>query len=547
MKALRKSLALLLCCMMLFTLFACSKTNTAAGPSDTGGSPAASPAASPAGSPADSQADSPADSPSSAPVSARDTLNISITGDNGTLVPASISGGFVGIVRQYMEVLVDFKADGTPVWTLATGIDEVSTSEWIIHCREGVTFSNGNKFDANDVWFTFEYYLSEPMRAFFLSCFDLEHSKIVDDYTIDLALKNYSIQQMGSLSQIYILDKESFNEDSFVTKPIGTGPYVVTDYVINSHVDMQANENYWGEKAKIKNLHFKVLNEDAQRVNAIESGIVDISAIPSQDIDYVKTLKGYQVNTYSSVFAPTIAFNLAESSVMNNLDARLAVCFATDRQAMINLVYFGYAEKLDYPVSMHCIDYEPRLGNLHETYSVGRDLDKAKEYAEKAGLVGKDVVVITNGSSQYATEAEILQANLKEIGVNVIINNYDAASYMTVAQDPTKYDITLYAVASPQGLAVGMLYEYVMWGAARYESGWPDFKKYMELGAAAVANPDIESRRDMLLQMSQMFEDGVLWYGICDVLSGIAINEELGGVEFWNSGGMRYVDWYWKA
>jgi peptide/nickel transport system substrate-binding protein len=536
-KAIKRSLALLLGCIMLFALAACNKENTGdddsvTSPSATGGSP---------------EGNTPDGSPTGAAVSARDTLNVTISGDSGTLVPSKIMGGFVGVIRQYMEVLVDFKADGTPVWVLATDIEEVSTSQWIIHCREGVTFSNGNTFDAKDVWFTLEYYLSDPMGANFLSCLDLANSKIVNDYTIDLALSSYSIQQMGSLSQIYILDAESFDEDDFVMNPIGTGPYVVDEYVINSHVYMKANPNYWGEKAMIENLHYKVLNEDAQVVNAIQAGTVDVSSIPTQDVEYIKTLSGYNVESYHTVFAATISFNMNEDSVMHDLDARLAVCYATNRQAMIDLVYFGNATTLDYPVSMYCLDYEPELGDLHPTYSVGRDIDRAKEHAEKAGLVGKDVVVITNGAAAYMAEAEILQANLKEIGVNVIINNYDGASYMTVMQDPTKYDMTLYAVASPQGYAVGMLYEYVMWSASSYAAGWADYDKYLELGAAAVANPDKESRKDMLAEMSRMFVDAVPWYGICDQTQAMAINKELGGGEFWNSGGIRFAEWYWRS
>jgi peptide/nickel transport system substrate-binding protein len=543
-KTVKMSLALLLCCAMLFALAACGQSSGTAGGGASGDGAAGNGATT---GPSGSGGENPPDGSEGAAVSAKDTLTVTISGDSGTLVPASISGGFVGVVRQYMEVLVDFKSDGTPVWLLATDIEEVSTSQWIIHCREGVTFSNGNKFDANDVWFTLEYYLSEPMRAFFVSCFDLENSKIIDDYTVDLALSSYSIQQLGSLSQVYILDAESFDEDDFVMNPVGTGPYGVTEYVINSHVYLEANENYWGEKAKIKNLHYRVLNEDAQMVNAIQAGTVDVSMIPAQDIEFVETLPNYNVERYYTVFAPTISFNLSADSAVNSLDARLAVCYAVDRQAMINIVYFGYADVLDYPVSMHCVDYEPQLGNLHPTYSTGRDLELAKEYAEKAGLVGKDVIIITNGASSYVAEAEILQANLKEIGVNAIINNYDGASYMTVMTDPTMFDINLYAVASPQGYAVGMLYEYVLWGAAAYASGWPEYDRYLELGASAVANPDMESRKDTLYEMSQMFVDIVPWYGICDQTQSIAIHENLKGVEFWNSGGIRYVDWYWEG
>ena len=546
-KATKVTLALLLCFVMLFALVACNNTgngnDTTGTQTDDGGSTQDNSTGDSSG---DTSSGTSGDTSADTPVSAKDTLTVSVSGDNGTLVPADITGTFIGVVRQYMEVLVDFTAEGDPVWVLATDIEQ-GTDTWTVHLREGVTFSNGNKFNADDVWFTFEYYKSDPMSANFLTCFDMEKSKIIDEYTIELALSHYSMQQFGSLCQIYILDAETFSEDTFIMEPVGTGPYVITDYVINSHLYMKANENYWGEKAKIENLQFRVFNESAQMVNAIQTGLVDVSSIPSQDIEYVKTLPGYIVDMYYSILTPTISFNMTENSIMNNLDARLAVCYAADRQAIIDIVYDGHADVLHYPLSMNCLDYEDRFGNLHPTYSIGRDLDLARQHAEAAGLVGQDIVAITNGSLLYSTEAELLQADLAQIGVNLIINNYDAGSYFSISQDTTMFDISLYAVASPQGYAAGMLYEYVMWGANNYGKGWDGYEDYLALGAAIVANPDTASRSDMLLELSQQFVDVAPWYGICDVMSGMAINEDLGGVEFWNSGGMRYVDWYWKS
>jgi peptide/nickel transport system substrate-binding protein len=541
----KKCIALLLCCAMLFALSACGQSqqsggNNSSGSNSSGGNGGG------AGEPADNGGGS-AGSPAGTPVSAKDTLTVAMTGDNGTLDPYGISGGFIGIVPQYMETLIDYKAGMEKVWVLATDIEELSTSQWIIHLREGVTFSNGNVFNSEDVWFTFEHCLADPVLMRYIPSFDLENSSIIDEYTIDLRLSYYEVTQMDALSMLYILDKESYDEDAFVTNPIGTGPYVISEYVINSHVYMKANPNYWGEKAKIENLHFRILNEDAQQVNAVQAGTVDVTRIPTQDIDYVKTVPGYRVETVFSVYSPNIGFNVSENSVMNDLDARLAVCYATDRQAMIDLVYFGYAELTDYPVSMYCRDYELRLGNLHPTYSDTRDIDKAKELADKAGLTGKDIVVITDGSSSYVTMAEILQANLKDIGVNVVINNYDASSYYTASTDLTLYDLTLNATASPQQLAIGMFYSYVLYTASLSQGGWPGYDRYMELGKAAIANPDAEERKEALYEMTQIFVDAALWYGICDIMTASAVHEDLAGVEFWSNGDCRYVDWYWAS
>ncbi|MCL2125063.1 MAG: ABC transporter substrate-binding protein [Oscillospiraceae bacterium] len=558
-KRIRNLVALLLVCLMVVSIASCNKTNDN-GNTNNNTNNTTNDNSSNSNSNTDSNSSNSNDSSNTntnagdnssnagEQVSARDTLNVATSGDSGTLLVSEMMGSFVGIAYQYMEVLVNYDMEGNFIWELATGIDEVSSSLWVIHLREGVTFSNGSKFDAKDVWFTFERYIYSPRGNWFLTCFDLDNSRIVDDYTIEIALSQYSVQQMGSLCQIFIVDAETFDEDDFAMNPVGTGPYVVTEYVMNSHVYMEARDDYWGGKPLIKNIHYRVINEDSQIVNAIEAGTLDIAAIPSQDREYVKSLPGFNVTEYYTVFVPTISFNMDMISVMSNLDARLAVCYAADRQAMINLAYFGYGTVGTYPVSEHCYDYEPRFANLHPTYSVGRDLDLAKQHAEAAGLVGKDIIVITNGSSAYIASAEVLQANLKEIGVNLIINNYDGATYMDASQDPTLFDMTMYAVASPQCLAIGQLYEYILWGSAQYGSGgWAEFGDYIALGAAAVSEPDMAKRSDMLYQLSMMFMDATPWYAIGDMTAAMGINSELGGGEILGSGVMKYNTWYWKS
>ncbi len=551
MKKATRIIAVLLCLVMVLGLAACGSKEQAPAPSNPGTS---------SNTPAPEKKDNTVDVVVSNEgagktedvtqretvdvVSARDTLTIATSGDNGTLLPSKIAGNFVGIVRQYMETLIDFKADGTMVYVLATDIEQSETA-FIVHLREGVTFSNGNPFNADDLMFTINYYMSDPQQAMMFSAINTEGCEKIDEYTVKIALNFYSAMLIGSFSQFYLYDAESFDENDMVMHPIGTGPYVVTDYVINSHVDLVANENYWGEKAKIKKLHYKVLNEDAQIVNALEAGEVDIAAVPAQDREYAATLDKYNSLSYYTVFTPTMQFNLY-SDVVGDVVARRAICHALDREAICNLVYFGNATVLDFPVSMHSLDYSEDLANMDDTYAIGYNPELAKQLADECGLTGKTLTIITNGMSTYVTEAEILQANLKDIGVEAKIVNYDTASYWTASTDPENYDIALYAAASPQCYAVGCMYEYVMWGPTTY-GAWDKYQDYLDLGAAAVANPDPAARKDYLVEMTKLFEEGIPWYGICDMKNTLAINAQLEGVEIWNSGIMHLSDWYWAS
>ena len=526
----KKILAILLvACMAVTLLVACGNGDESGTPTTSGSQ---SPGTSPTGS--------------GEIVSAKDTLRIAIGGDNGTLIPANITGGFVGVVRQYQEVLVDFMNDGTMVYILATDVEELE-DKWVVTLREGVTFSNGNPFTAQDVLFTLEWYFTQPMGPMYLSTIDMETTRIIDDHKIEIGLLQYSLTQLSSMSQIYILDHRTFDENESVMNPIGTGPYFVTDYVINSHLYMKARDDWWGGTPHIENLQFRILTEDAQFVNAIQAGTVDVATVPGQDVDFVKGLPGLNVNQWYGGFVPILAFNFTDGSLMSSMDARVAVAHAFNRDAVINLAYFGSASQVDQPFSAGSRDMEARFANMHPVYSVGYDVDLAKEYAERAGLVGQELVVITNGTSANVATAEILQDNLRAIGITLIINNYDVASFSAIANDPTMFDLQITAVASPHNLGFSIVDSYVSWGEARYASGWPRWDDYIALGRTALSNRDAASRGNQLYEMLQMFTEVMPWYGIADIMNSMAISSDIAGNQVWSAGGSRYFEWYFTG
>ena len=458
--------------------------------------------------------------------------------DSGTLSPLGVTGGFIQVLNCFYEPLFDTKADGSRIWILGTGLERISDIQYTLTIREGVTFSNGNPLTAEDVMYTMELCRDNPQFSLNVKVVDFEKTKVTGDYTIDLWYTEYNAAQEPGLTQLLIMDKESYDEVSMTRTPIGTGPYVVTDYVVNSHLNVTARDDYWGESAKIKNIEFKVINEDAQIINALETGDVDMaSAIPIKDAAYVESL-GYEVRVANSNYTYVAMYSMLPGNPLESKEARWAVSLAIDRQAIADILLQGLSTVTNYPASQHQTDYEDRFANMHETYSDAYNIERAKELADQSGLTGKTIRIITNGSSAFNTIAEIIQADLLNIDVNAEIVSYDQATYFGTMMDATNFEIAIFNPATPTMLACDVVAMYLTF----ISLGWtgPERDLYGELSMGALAIYDDAARGDKLYEVLQMFTDYTPWYALCEVVGARGIAPYLTGVEFMIAGNIYY-------
>ena len=543
----QKYLAILLCCVILFALTACGGTPT--GSPSTAASTAPSAAASGSAAPS-AAAPSKTPEPAKSAAPKRDTLNAAAYGDTGTLDPVGISGAgsFLNMAAAYMEPMWDYRAGWKIEWILATSVEDLGLNEMKIHLREGVTFSNGNPFTADDVLFTFKLWKATPNRALSVNGVDFDKTKVLDKYTIDVFFSEPTVDKMTGFSTLLVTDGESYNPKEASAKPIGTGPYVIKDYVVNSYVDMTARKDYWGKKANIANLHFRVIEEQSQRVNALSTNTVDMCPVSNQDIGFVKTLPGYNVTLFNGGSCTAMMFNVNKASVFSSQDARYAVSYATDRQAIAKIVYNGFAKVATNPVSTAAKDYEDRFANLSDVYAKGYNLDLAKQYAKSSGLEGKTIRIMTNGAPDFVQTAEIMQASYKQIGVTTQILNYDQATLRSKYRtDASSYDIVLYFTASPFMTISSLVYDTARFSSILNAPGaWEGIDRFMEIGKKALVTTDAKDRSAINLELLQIFSKAVPWFGLNDLQTATAYSKDLADPILWALGAPRYPELAFK-
>ena len=514
--------ATLLCIVMLIGVASACNNDTSTSPS------ASSPSESSA---APSQSSAPPSETPGATVT-HDTLNIVATSDDGTLRHEDMQGDmFSGIQLVNEPLWGQIKLIAPDVeFILAESFEQPALTEMIIHLKQGIKFSNGNPFTASDVLFSIR-----TQKASLVSgssrgqLMNPDKSSIIDDYTLNLVWDDYHIGQTGIIASVMMVDEESYDPEVASTKPIGTGPYVVSEYVLNSHLFLEKRDDYWRDEApEFKYINFRVLAEPAQQINALETGLVDLAfRIPNEDAEHVKSLPNMNVLSYYDTQYVQVRFNMAPASQLNSLEARLAICHAIDKQAIVDVVYIGMAQVLHRMAPLTIADDQPGLDDLSEIYSIGYDVELAKKYAEEAGIVGKTIKLMNNGTAEVTLLSEMVQDMMKEIGVNAQIVSYDSATTWSRGFDDVNAEFWEMAVgiginpgySSAGGLVMGFLVSPIM----NTPGHWPAVEEYASAAVGFFGTVDPQERLAKVKTMMRLSAEYALGLAVCDIQRSTAL------------------------
>ena len=458
-------------------------------------------------------------------------LNVAIASDEGTLSPCVMTTAALGIAYVVLEPLWDVTIDGTVIMELCESVDVVSDTEQTIHLRQGVKFSNGNPLTASDVLFSMKLHKAAgAIGGARVQTVDLEKTNVIDDNTLDLHLLAPTIANWTILSQCRIYDEESYTEEGAALHPIGTGAFIVTDYVPGSSITLEKNENYWGAEPAFDVMNVKVLAEDSQRVNALETNLVDLAAITTTDYDYVNGLDGIGIlGNYTGNYCG-MNFNFSPSAAFyQNEDARRAICHAINGEAILNTVYLGHGKMMHACVPDYCFDFEDRFNDLDDTYSIGYNVDLARQLAESSGLSQKTVRIVTNGTTTAIRMAEMAQAMLKDANIPAEIFNYDpaTATQMQYSLDGA-WDIMIGGGIAPNRRVGDLLINGVRYRPdLTAEGAFEDNAAYLEEVPLCMSLQDEKALSDELYKMMGIYEKQVLGYSLFDMENYMGYDEAL--------------------
>ncbi|MFJ1292435.1 ABC transporter substrate-binding protein [Paracoccus yeei] len=324
------------------------------------------------------------------------------------------------------EMLIEFDyVKGGLKPRLATEWSQVDEDTWEFKLRPGVKWHDGKPFTARDVQFTIERNKNPNLscetggKYFGGTEFSFE---IPDDNTIRITTSPAQPILPLLLTVMPVQSAETTPKDEFDRKPVGTGPYVFSDWQIGQSITLTRNADYWGEQPQVEKATYLFRSDSAVAAAMVTAGEADIvPSIALQDATNKETDFSYPNSETTSLRIDT------RVAPTNDRRIREAMNLAIDREAMVGTLFPADAQIATHLVVPTTIGYNPDVPVWPY------DPDKAKELVEQAKADGVPVdtqirIIGRNGQYPNATEAmEAIMAMLQDVGLNVKLDMYDVS------------------------------------------------------------------------------------------------------------------------
>jgi nickel transport system substrate-binding protein len=366
-------------------------------------------------------------------------LNFSWAKDIGALNPHMYNPNQMFAQALVYESLVQYSDSGKIVpWLAESWTISPDGKEYVFKLRKDVKFSDGTVFNAAAVKKNFDAVLANNKRHDWLAFIrQIKETQVINDNTFKLVLKDayYPVlQELALIRPIRFLAPSAFpdngNTGEGIKKPVGTGPWVLSEYKQGEVAVFVRNEHYWGTKPKVDKLVVKIIPDSESRVVAFEKKELNLLyGNGSISLDAFKQLQAsgkYETKLSEPLATRVLAIN-TNKGVTKELKVRQALQHAFNKDAFVKGVLFGTEHKADTLLATnfpYC-----NLGLKPYEYSEDKAkalLDEAgwrvvqgKEFREKDGQPLELEFCFESTNAIQKSVAEVLQGDLKKIGVKV--------------------------------------------------------------------------------------------------------------------------------
>ena len=454
-------------------------------------------------------------------------VSIGIAQDFDSLDPDHMTAaGTKEVLFNVFEGLVKPTAAGDIVPAVASSVEKSEDGlQYTFTLREGVKFHNGETVTADDVVYSIERRWNGEDTAAQLPALGVIESVEAGDNSVTITLTEPSNEFLASIMTAYILPKDYADQE---TSPCGTGPYKFVSREVQDNLVLERFADYWGEPGHLDKVTFRILENAEGLVLGLQSGALDLVAHMTTDQTMQLDEKEFTIAEGSMNLVQALYLNNAEKP-FDDVRVRQALCYAVDKQAVIDLAFDGYGTPLGTSMFPSFSKYYD--DSLTDYYQ--QDLAKAKELLAEAGYPdGFDMTItVPSNYTPHVNTATVLLELLREVGINVTVQRLDWGTWLQDVYTDRKFQSTITGLTSDNMPARKLLDRF----ASTAHNNFTNYsnEEYDEIFAQAIAATDDAEQVGLYKQLEKNLTENAANVYLQDMADLVAVRNGLQGLTFY--------------
>lgn len=412
---------------------------------------------------------------------------------SGGSISAKLFNGLVGLDKD-----MNITPDIAEKWSIS---NDGLTYRFVL--KQGIIFSNKREVNAYDFKYSFRRVLDPKTRSpntwvlekiagarDFIEgrAGDVRGLRAIDDYTLEVRLEIpfQPFLYLLTMTAAYVVPKEEVERwgPDFSSHPVGTGPFILREWLQNRELRLEKREDYFKKKANIDGIIYRVILEDLTTITEFELGNLDVITIPASELSRFRSDLRWKnlISSVNGINTYYIGLNCSRLP-LSNINLRKAINHAIDREKLLSTFYEKRGRLATGPVpdslrkwaALPAYEYSP---------------EKAREIIEKEGLSGLTINFYTIADQEVVDMAEFIQSYLRNIGLKVRIKQLEWSAYKEAINkgEPDMFWLSWWAdYPDPENFLFPLFHSSNIGPAgnrARYMN--PEVDKLIELGQLAM-------------------------------------------------------------
>ncbi|MCR5762328.1 MAG: hypothetical protein K6G00_02970 [Treponema sp.] len=314
--------------------------------------------------------------------------------------------------------------------------------------RNGVKFHDGSDLCHADVLYSIQKAIESSLSGYN----KIKDFHITEDGHLIINLSDADTGFIAYLTTPIVKE----NAQNLALSPVGTGPYKLAEYVEQDHLTLEKNEDYWGQKANLKKIIIKFIDNQANMILNFQAGSIDAFSANADSVEQLgnKDVTKYQRNSNS---VQLLALNNAVAP-FDDVRVRKAINYLVDADEIIKTVNYGYGVKTGSPLIPALVKYYN--SDVDDDYNL--NIDKARSLLKEAGYENgfSFSITIPSAYTVHVRTGEVIVNQLSKAGIKASIKQVDWASWLQNVYTDRQYESTIISVDGSLAYPTAFLSRY---------------------------------------------------------------------------------------